>query len=380
MSSAHDPKLANSSAGAAVQNGSHVGAQVLLLVHAGETLEHGPQARHLLQEVLEESGYNVHLLWLQPGAAADAGSALAELTELIALAQPSPEVLLIEVGGQVELQAFELARRLKALPAMSSKPLVLVGGAGGAEQMEAALAAGAVDYLPRPLRPRDVLARLARLIQGVRAQGLGEHTPPVQTAQALDAFGQASLVVQETSGRCVWHTSLAREMMLQYFSGGHFERGRLPPELMLWLHREALRRRAGADSKTLTVLPQAQTGATPKAPGVLALGPKRLSFALHAMDADSVGEGCWLIVLRESDDAALLHGLIHAFGLSAREAELLYWAVKGKDARELAAVLGSSAPEVQACLQSMLLKLDVTSLGGAVAVAGERVKGLSRVP
>jgi len=319
---------------------------------------------------LEESGYDVRLLWLDSTAPLSLGEWSGSVAPL------KPEVLLIEVAGEQEVLAFELAAQLKAMPAFGSTPLLLVGGAGGPEQMEAALAAGAVDYLARPLRPREVLARLAQLIQGVRAQGLGSKQPPAPVKQALDAFGNASLVVQERDGRCVWHSGLARELMSQYFSGGHFERGRLPPELMLWLHREALRRRAGADSKSLTVLPQAQTGAAPKAPTVLALGPKRLSFALHAMDADSVGEGCWLIVLRESDDAALLHGLMHAFGLAAREAELLYWAVKGKDVRALASVLGSSAPEVQSCMQSMLLKLEVGDLDEAVALAAQRVKGL----
>ncbi|RQO57173.1 hypothetical protein DBR47_15130 [Paucibacter sp. KBW04] len=385
MSTAADTERLTSTASAAFQPGLPVGAQLLLLVQGATSLAAGPQPRHLLQEVLEESGYNVQLLWLEPRDAqgpsdpAEWARAAASATSApFASSASAPEVLLIEVAAEQEAQAFALAQELKALPVFSTTPLVLLGGAGGAAQTEAALAAGAVDYLARPLRPRDLLARLGQLIQGARAQGRGQPAQPQALAQALDAFGQASLVVQESSGRCVWHTSLARDLMLQYFSAGHFERGRLPPELMLWLHREALRRRAGADSKTLTVLPQAHAGALPKAPAVLALGPKRLSFALHAMDADSVGEGCWLIVLRESDDAALLHGLIHAFGLAAREAELLYWAVKGKDPRELAAVLGSSAAEVQGGLQTMLIKLGVSTLGAAVALAAERVKGLSR--
>ncbi|MBB4845181.1 DNA-binding response OmpR family regulator/DNA-binding CsgD family transcriptional regulator [Paucibacter oligotrophus] len=353
---------------AAFQPGQPVGAQVLLFVCGAQPLAAGPQPRHLLQEVLEESGFDVQVLWLD-------ASAPAGLSGLKRWDAPlRPEALLIEVAGEQEAQAYALVQQLKV--AFGSTPLAMVGGAGGAVQMAAALAAGVVDYLARPLRPREVLACLARLIQGARAQGLGAPQPQASAKQVLDAFGNASLVVQERDGRCVWHSSLARELMQQYFSGGHFERGRLPPELLLWLHREALRRRAGADSKSITVLPQAHAGATPKAPAVLALGPKRLSFALHAMDADSVGEGCWLIVLRESDDAALLHGLIHAFGLVAREAELLYWAAKGKDARELAAVLGGSAAEVQAGLQAMLIKLGVSTLDAALALAAERVKGL----
>ena len=180
--------------------------------------------------------------------------------------------------------------------------------------------------------------------------------------------------MHEADGRCVWQTALARQLMAEYFSGGHFERGRLPPEVLVWLHREALRRRAGAEPASLTVLPPVK----PDAP-VAALssrGAKRLSFTLHAVDPDALGEGQWLIVMREADDAALMDGLIHGFKLTAREAEVLYWVVKGKTNADIGDILGSSPRTVQKHLEHVFEKLGVETRTAAAALAMSRVRGL----
>lgn len=117
---------------------------------------------------------------------------------------------------------------------------------------------------------------------------------------ALDAFGFACLTVAQADGRCLWRTALARSLMAEFFVGGHFERGYLPPELLLWMHREALRRRVGAQAVDLTVVAQTPSRFNPtlaarRAP-LAALG-SRLSFRLHAVDAEVMGEGQWLIVM-----------------------------------------------------------------------------------
>lgn len=119
---------------------------------------------------------------------------------------------------------------------------------------------------------------------------------------ALDAFGYACLTVAELDGRCLWRTALARSLMAEYFVGGHFERGYLPPELLLWMHREVLRRRVGAMAQDLTVLAQRPNPYNPtQATPVTAFGEqaKRLSFRLHGADTDSLGEGQWLIVMSQ---------------------------------------------------------------------------------
>jgi len=311
-----------------------------------------PDNLALLHDALDEAGYTVLVAF-------DGQAALESASH-----QP-PDVVVLD-ALMPGLDGFEVARRLKADPRTAAAPIIFMTGLSDTEHVEAAFAAGGVDYVTKPIRPREVLARIAAHLRGARAQR--------QARNALDAFGHASLAVHEADGRCVWQTALARQLMAEYFSGGHFERGRLPPEVLVWLHREALRRRAGAEPASLTVLPPVK----PDAP-VAALssrGAKRLSFTLHAVDPDALGEGQWLIVMREADDAALMDGLIHGFKLTAREAEVLYWVVKGKTNADIGDILGSSPRTVQKHLEHVFEKLGVETRTAAAALAMSRVRGL----
>jgi DNA-binding NarL/FixJ family response regulator len=311
-----------------------------------------PDNLALLHDALDEAGYTVLVAF--NGEAA-----------LESAAQMPPDVVVLD-ALMPGLDGFEVARRLKADPRSAAAPIIFMTGLTDTEHVEAAFAAGGVDYVTKPIRPREVLARIAAHLRSARAQR--------QARNALDAFGHASLAVHEADGRCVWQTALARQLMAEYFSGGHFERGRLPPEVLVWLHREALRRRAGAEPAGLTVLPPVK----PDAP-VAALssrGAKRLSFTLHAVDPDALGEGQWLIVMREADDAALMDGLVHSFKLTAREAEVLYWVVKGKTNADIGDILGSSPRTVQKHLEHVFEKLGVETRTAAAALAMSRVRGL----
>jgi DNA-binding NarL/FixJ family response regulator len=311
-----------------------------------------PDNLALLHDALDEAGYTV-LVAFNGEAALDSA------------AQMPPDVVVLD-ALMPGLDGFEVARRLKADPRSAAAPIIFMTGLTDTEHVEAAFAAGGVDYVTKPIRPREVLARIAAHLRSARAQR--------QARNALDAFGHASLAVHEADGRCVWQTALARQLMAEYFSGGHFERGRLPPEVLVWLHREALRRRAGAEPAGLTVLPPVK----PDAP-VAALssrGAKRLSFTLHAVDPDALGEGQWLIVMREADDAALMDGLVHSFKLTAREAEVLYWVVKGKTNADIGDILGSSPRTVQKHLEHVFEKLGVETRTAAAALAMSRVRGL----
>lgn len=337
------------------------GAFVLLVLKTEQ-----PGAAHVLQEVLEESGYNVQRL---------AVSALAEP------AGPRPAVILLELAQVDDFdQACEWARQLLARPGWAAVPLLMLGLDGSAEQREAALAAGAMDGLSRPLRALDLLPRLALLVQGAARAAAAAAEPSGAAAHmalpSVDVLGHASLLVHEHSGRCIWHTARARSLMADYFSGGHFERGRLPPELMLWLHRELLRSRAGGAGQGLTVLPQARPGAGRSLGPAEGQGSRRLNFDLHGVDADLVGEGHCLIVLRETDDWRLLQALVRALRLSNTQAQLLLWLSRGSSPTAMAARQGRSQAELQEQLAELLKHLALDSLEAAAALGRASLQSL----
>jgi DNA-binding response OmpR family regulator len=78
------------------------------------------------------------------------------------------------------------------------------------EHLVAALEPAASDYVTKPIKPKEVLARMNVHLQGARrarqaAQQAG------QARNALDAFGYASFTVRMPEGKLIWQTALARD-------------------------------------------------------------------------------------------------------------------------------------------------------------------------
>ena len=310
------------------------GADVVLIV------DDVPDNIALLNDALDEAGYTVLV-----ATSGDAALSLA--------ARALPDIVLLD-AVMPGIDGFEVARRLKADPQTAPIPIVFMTGLTETEHVVAAFGAGGTDYVTKPIRPREVLARIAAHLHQARAQR--------QARNALDAFGHATLVVRERDGRRVWQTALARSLLEEHFGG---DETHTPPELIAWVAREALRRRAGAEPVTLTV----------------ARGARRITFALHAMPADSfddAGGGEWLIVMRESDDAAIVDAVALALELTAREAEVLYWVVKGKTNRDIGEILGTSPRTVTKHLEHIFEKLGVETRTAAAALAMARVSELAR--
>jgi len=316
------------------------GAEILLVV------SDEPETLALLQPALDEAGYTVVV-------------ARSGQTALALAASVRPDIVLLdaELPGA---DAYEVARRLHVDASTAPIPVVFMAAPvapsvpGEAAVVVAAFAAGGVDCVSKPIRPRELLARIATHLQRTRARRSARN--------ALDAFGHATLVVRERDGRRLWQTALASSLLAEHFGGSE---ARTPPELMAWVARESLRRRAGAEPHSLTV----------------ARRTRRITFALHAMPEhsfDAAAGGEWLIVMRGSDDGTIVEAIGLSLGISAREAEVLYWAVQGKSDDEIGEVLGTSALRVTQHLDDIFGKLGVGTRGAAVAAAMQRVRALAR--
>ena len=293
----------------------------------------------LLNDALDEAGYTVL-------AATSGEAALARAL------QARPDIVLLD-AMMPGMDGFEVARRLKAEPATAHIPIVFMTGLTETEHLVAALEAGGVDYVIKPIDPRAVLARMQVHLRGARERR--------QARQALDAFGYASIAINAKSGRLLWQTPLARELLREHFgSDGPLA----PPPLLDWLRRCIA---AGA-------LPG---GAEPPR-YVLERGAQRLSFALHqriSADEDEAEAHDWLIVMRQSSDSTVvIDSLAASFGLTAREAEVLYWVIQGKINRDIGDILGASAATVKKHLERIHAKLGVETRTAAAAMALQRLR------
>ena len=106
-----------------------------------------PDNLSLLHDALDEAGYTVLVATDGPGALARAQ-------------QVRPDIVLLD-AVMPGMDGFEVARRLKANPATAAIPIVFMTALTETEHVLAAFAAGGVDYVTKPLQPREVLARIA---------------------------------------------------------------------------------------------------------------------------------------------------------------------------------------------------------------------------
>lgn len=302
-----------------------------------------PDNLAMLHDALDESGYTVLV-------ATSGEAALQRATQAL------PDIVLLD-AMMPGMDGFEVARRLKASARTAHIPIVFMTGLTETEHLVAALEAGGVDYVTKPLKPKEVLARMAVHLQGARQAR--------QARNALDAFGYASLTVRVSDGRILWQTPLARELLQAY--GSPDERVAMPQGLALvpeavqrWLQRQ------------VALLGQQQE------PAKLTLerGPQSLTFRLHQQTGDSEGGGDWLVVMREVSDASVIESMSLSFKLTAREAEVLYWVVKGKINRDIGDILGTSPATVKKHLERVFAKLGVETRTAAAGMAMGRIRQL----
>ncbi len=288
-----------------------------------------PDNLSVLHDALDESGYTVLV--------ATNGEAAIQRA-----AQALPDIVLLD-AVMPGMDGFEVARRLKARPDTAHIPIVFMTGLTDTEHVVHAFQAGGVDYVTKPIRAKEVLARMAVHVQGARQAR--------QARNALDAFGHATLVVRAADGKVVWKTPLARDLLAQHFDGGE-----LDAAVLAWVRDEVARR--------------VVDGATRGEPLTLARQNRRLVLALH----EQTGDDEWLIVMRESSDQAVIDALGAAFKLTTREAEVLYWLAKGKTNRDVGDILGSSPATVKKHLERVYVKLGVETRTAAASVAMSRLR------
>jgi CheY-like chemotaxis protein/DNA-binding CsgD family transcriptional regulator len=307
--------------------GAQRGAGLVLVV------DDVPDNLSLLHDALDAAGYTV--LVATDGAQA-----------LVRAAAADPDIVLLD-AVMPGIDGFEVARRLKAGPDTAHIPVVFMTGLTETEHVVAAYEAGGVDYVTKPLRPPEVLARMAVHMAAARQAR--------QARNALDAYGHATLAVRLAPGatvaRVVWQTPLARRWLVGWFDATATER--LPAVLVNWLLGSA----AAGESR----------------PHTLAREGRQLVASLQGRTVDDD----WLVVLREVDDADTVQALVRAFGLTLRESEVLYWVAKGKTNRDIGDILGASPATVKKHLERIHDKLGVETRTAAAALALQKVRSLA---
>ena len=291
-----------------------------------------PENLALLHDALDEAGYTVLV--------ATHGEAALQVAQ-----HSRPDVILLD-AMMPGMDGFEVARRLKADFATQPIPIVFMTGLTETEHVVAAFSAGGADYVTKPIKPAEVIARIAAHLQNAKQMK--------QARSALDAFGQATLALHPADGRIVWQTALARELLASHL-GVSTEKS-TPAALTAWLAATLAARSEGREPNAVV---RNDNG-------------HRLLATFHDRSAES---GEWLLVLREENERANTEALMTAFRLTQREAEVLHWVTLGKTNKDIGDILGTSPRTVNKHLEHVFEKLGVETRTAAANLAMAKGRG-----
>jgi DNA-binding NarL/FixJ family response regulator len=295
-------------------------------------VDDSPETVSLLTDALEEAGITVLV-------------ALEGAKALTLVDQITPDVVLMD-AVMPGMDGFETCRRLKGNQALAHVPVIFMTGLSETEHIVKGFEAGGVDYVTKPIVPDALIARMrvhlanARLVHSARV--------------ALDTAGR-HLLAANRAGEVMWSTPQADKLMQQAFAppvGGRFS---LPPALQPWL---AAQQEPSADigSESVTV----QAGAAQlRVSYVGRIGPDELLLRLTEGEA-AVGDQ---------------HVLKQRLPLTAREAEVLLWIMRGKSNRDIGDILGLSPRTVNKHLEQIFAKLGVENRTSAAALAVRALGG-----
>lgn len=278
-------------------------------------VDDAPSSLGVLCDTLESAGYTVLV-------AGDGESALQRL-ELV-----TPDAILLD-GLMPGLSGFDTCRRIKDTPAWAHVPVIFMTGLSETANVVEGFACGGVDYVVKPLRAQEVLARLHTHARNARI-----------TRMARDAVDVAGLgvVFVDALGRIAWRS----------------------PQAAVWL--QALEDGAGAGHLPSTLQAALDVDSTQ-----VVHTHTDPPLSVRNMGTATLGETMLLLELQR-DGAVASSRLAHA-ALTPRETEVLSWLAKGKTNRDIADILGMSPRTVNKHLEHVFEKLGVETRAAAAALA-----------
>ncbi|WP_428490305.1 response regulator [Rhodopila sp.] len=244
-----------------------------------------------------------------------------------------PDLVLMD-AVMPELDGFETCRRLKRVPRAATIPVIFMTGLSDTDHVIRGLEAGGVDYVTKPVVPRELVARIRVHLAGAQL---------VASAHAaIDAAGQA-LFATDPQGRLRWATPTATRLLARTHGA---ERGQT----------------SGEDGHTELLRLAISAGAVecPAAAGGAASVDIRL---VGRLGGDEI-----LMRIAEAQptrDEARIHARLK---VTRREAEVLLWLSRGKSNRDIAEILGLRPRTVNKHLEQIYAKLGVENRASAVAL------------
>lgn len=289
-------------------------------------VDDSPETLSMVSTALEENGISA--------VVATNGHAALDLARRI-----RPDVVLLD-AIMPEISGFETCALLKAEDELAYVPVIFMTGLSEPENIVRGLKAGGVDYVTKPAVIDELIARITTHIVNAKA---------VQSArQALDASGRSILAVSN-KGTVLWGSPKALDLI------GLAETEEDDPlnsgDFVAWLNSYVGR-------------PASQTTAFSQG-----------AVTLHFVNISSSGDV--LLKIRRQHKHSPVAYLTEVFGLTPREAEVLYWLSMGKTNRDIAQILALSSRTINKHLEQVFQKMGVDNRTSAAVAADRAINELT---
>jgi CheY-like chemotaxis protein len=153
-----------------------------------------PDNLAMLSDALDESGHIVLV-------ATDGLAALQRLDHI------TPDLILLD-AMMPGIDGFETCRRIKQVKRVAHVPVVFMTGLSETEHVVRGFEVGGIDYVTKPIRPQEVVARIGAHIRTARMMS--------QTRGMLEQAAHA-VIVLGGNGLPMWQTSKASQWLEKYF-------------------------------------------------------------------------------------------------------------------------------------------------------------------
>ncbi len=276
-------------------------------------VDDSPEVISMLNEMLTLNGFQVFI-------------ALGGEQALSISAQITPDMILMD-AMMPGINGFEACERLKASPDLMNIPVIFMTGLSDTEDIVKGFDAGGVDYITKPIRHEELLVRMR--------SHLGNAKKAANAHMVMDGQGLMTLCIRAT-GEVEWATP-----QIYRIFGDQVEL--LGTEISASLEGQV-------------------PGSEP-----LQIQINEDQVRCHLIDQDDTGR-CLLKIddPRQPDDGTKL---VHSFGLTEREAEVLLWIVHGKTNKEIAQILGLSPRTINKHLEQVFRKMQVDNRTSAAFTA-----------
>lgn len=288
-------------------------------------VDDSPESLGMLNIALGQAGYTVLV-------------ALNGMQAQSILERVEPDVILLD-AVMPEMDGFETCRLIKTTH--PEIPVIFMTGLSDEENIVAGFASGGVDYITKPIKPSEVIARIQVHVNNARMKASAQG--------ALDTTGKHILEI-DNSGNIVWATQQAKRLFdkVQNFQLKGSEE--FQHRLQNWLHREDEEERAP-----------------------LIFKHKDLNIQLTYLSGKNHHHH--LVQLSEHNPGNDIEILAEHLAVTLREAEVLFWLSRGKTNREIAQIMDISPRTVNKHLEVVFRKLEVENRTTAAGICLKLLNG-----